>query len=454
MARHNSLLTAPIGPQLVRMTGPMALGIVAIQAFNLVDTFFIGLLGTDALAAVSFTFPVTFMVISLAMGLGAGLSASLGQALGAGNQGLAAQFTSHGLLLALLLVSLLAILGAATITPLFRWLGAGDELLPLIRDYMQIWYLTVPLLVLPMVGNAAIRATGDTHTPSLVMTVAGLVNGLLDPLLIFGLGPFPELGIRGAAIASACSWLMAMVVGLYLLRRRERLLVWPLTALRQLPGHWRQLLHVAIPASFTNMLNPVATALLLTVLAGLGTEVVAAYGAASRIEALVMIVMMALSSVLAPFISQNTGAGLHERSRQALLLAMRFAVGFQLLVFGALWLLAPLVARLFTDSPEVARHLEFYLRLVPLGYGLQGCFMLLASALNGLRVSGISLLLNGIRLFGLLLPLAWLGAGWAGEAGLFAGILLANILAGLLACLFAWQRFPWRINHPLAEKSA
>ncbi|WP_425583158.1 MATE family efflux transporter [Zobellella aerophila] len=432
------------------MTGPMTLGIVAILAFNLVDTFFIGLLGTEALAAVSFTFPVTFVVTSLAMGLGAGLSANLGQALGAGNHQQAAQFTSDGLLLSVLLVSLLAFTGAGTIEPLFRALGAGTSLIGLIHEYMLIWYLAVPMLILPMVGNAAIRATGDTRTPSLVMTVAGLVNGLLDPLLIFGLGPFPELGIRGAAIASACSWLMAMLVGMYLLQTRERLLIWRLSPLPVLCGHWRQLLHVAVPASFTNMLNPIATALLMTVLAALGTEVVAAYGAASRVEALVLIVMMALSSVLAPFISQNTGAGLHQRSRTALLLSMRFALGFQLLVFALLWLLAPLIARAFTESEAVAHHITLYLRLVPLGYGLQGCFMLLASALNGLRVSVISLMLNGLRLFGLLLPLAWLGASWSGEVGIFTGILLANMLAGLIAGLFAWRRFPSRIKHPLA----
>ena len=450
MVQHNSLLTAPIGPQLARMAGPMALGIVAIQAFNLVDIFFIGLLGTDALAAISFTFPVTFVVISLAMGLGAGLSACLGQALGAGNQQQAAQFTSHSLLLALVLVCLLAGLGATTIDPLFRMLGATDALLGLINDYMLIWYLTMPLLVLPMVGNAAIRATGDTRTPSLVMMVAGLVNGLLDPLLIFGIGPFPELGIKGAAIASACSWLMATVVGLWLLWRRERLLLWPWLRLDSVISHWRQLLQVAIPASFTNLLNPLTTAMLMVILAGLGKEVVAAYGAASRIEALMLIAMMALSSVLAPFISQNTGAGLHERSRQALLLSMRFALGFQLLVFGLLWWLAPWLARQFTDNAEVSRHLTFYLRLVPLGYGLQGCFMLLAAALNGLRVSSISLLFSGIRLFGLLLPLAWLGNRWQGEAGVFTGILVANLLAGIIAGGFAWRRFPWKINHPLA----
>src|SRR5699024_3041928 len=119
---------------------------------------------------------------------------------------------------------------------------------------MLIWYLTVPLLIIPMVGNSAIRATGDTKTPSIVMIVAGLVNGILDPLLIFGLGPFPEWGIQGAAVASACSWLMATIVGLWLLWRRERLLIWPLLVPDKLINQWRQLLAVAIPASFTNLL--------------------------------------------------------------------------------------------------------------------------------------------------------------------------------------------------------
>ncbi|NHH99564.1 MATE family efflux transporter [Oceanimonas sp. MB9] len=450
MPHTNSLLTAPIGPQLARMTGPMALGIVAIQAFNLVDTFFIGLLGTAPLAAVTFTFPVTFVVLSLAMGLSAGLSACLGQALGAGHRDQAARFTSNSLLLSLVLVLMLVALGLASLDPLFTLLGAETELMPLIHDYMVIWYAASPMLVLPMVCNAAIRATGDTRTPGLVMVVAGLVNGVLDPLLIFGLGPFPELGIRGAAIATACSWLMAMMVALYLLQHRERLLCWQWPHPGRLLAHWYQLLQVAIPASFTSVLYPVATALLMLLLADFGTETVAAFGAASRIEAVVLIVMMALSSALAPFVSQNTGAGLHQRSRHGLLLAMRFALIFQLGVFALLWWLAPWLARQFTDNAEVAALLQQYLRLVPIGYGLQGCFMLLSAALNGLRVSVISLLLNGARLFGLLLPLAWLGAGLAGAEGIFAGILLANLLTGLIACLFAWRRFPWRIRHPLS----
>lgn len=441
VTRPNPLLTAPMTSVLLRMTGPMILGIVAILAFNLVDTFFIGMLGTQALAAISFTFPVTFVVTSLAMGLGAGLSAVMGHALGQGKHEEAARITTDNLFLAVLLVTLIAVAGALTIHPLFRLLGASDALIALIYDYMLIWYLTVPMLVLPMVGNAAIRATGDTKTPSLVMTVAGLVNGVLDPLLIFGIGPFPEWGIRGAAIATSLSWLMAMLVSLYILRHREGLLRWRLSPRPQLLAHWRALLHVAVPASFTNMLNPLANAVLMTIFAGLGTEVVAAYGAASRVEALLLIVMMALSSVLAPFISQNCGAGNPARAKAALQLCMRFALLFQLAVYALTWLLAPFIADLFSDHPQVVRLIVLYLHLVPIGYGFQGMVMLLASALNGVRASSISFLFNGVRLFVFLLPGAWLGAKLGGEQGIYLGILLANLAAGTLAWWYARHRF-------------
>ncbi|HDX8403097.1 TPA: MATE family efflux transporter [Aeromonas dhakensis] len=441
VTRPNPLLTAPMTSVLLRMTGPMILGIVAILAFNLVDTFFIGMLGTQALAAISFTFPVTFVVTSLAMGLGAGLSAVMGHALGQGKHEEAARITTDNLFLAVLLVTLIAVAGALTIHPLFRLLGASDALIALIYDYMLIWYLTVPMLVLPMVGNAAIRATGDTKTPSLVMTVAGLVNGVLDPLLIFGIGPFPEWGIRGAAIATSLSWLMAMLVSLYILRHREGLLRWRLSPRPQLLAHWRALLHVAVPASFTNMLNPLANAVLMTIFAGLGTEVVAAYGAASRVEALLLIVMMALSSVLAPFISQNCGAGNPARAKAALQLCMRFALLFQLAVYALTWQLAPFIADLFSDHPQVVRLIVLYLHLVPIGYGFQGMVMLLASALNGVRASSISFLFNGVRLFVFLLPGAWLGAKLGGEQGIYLGILLANLAVGTLAWWYARHRF-------------
>ncbi|MDW1988572.1 MATE family efflux transporter, partial [Vibrio sp. 811] len=169
----------------------------------------------------------TFAVNCITMGIGMGLSTNIGRLLGQGHAPQAARFTTHGLLLAVLLVAIASSIGFATIAPLFRFLGAADDLIPLIEQYMQVWYLTIPLLVIPMAGNSAIRATGDTKTPAKIMMLAGLINGMLDPLLIFGYGPFPELGIQGAAIASAFSWLGALCGSFYVLVKREKLLAQP-----------------------------------------------------------------------------------------------------------------------------------------------------------------------------------------------------------------------------------
>lgn len=189
----HGLLSAPIPETLRKMTVPMTVGMIAILMFNLVDTFFISLLGTQALAAISYTFPVTFAVNCITMGIGMGLSTNIGRLLGQGHSTQAARFTTHGLLLAVMLVAIASSVGFITIRPLFGFLGATDDLLPLIEQYMQVWYLTIPLLVIPMAGNSAIRATGDTKTPAKIMMLAGLINGMLDPLRSSAWGLFLNL---------------------------------------------------------------------------------------------------------------------------------------------------------------------------------------------------------------------------------------------------------------------
>ena len=137
-----------------------------------------------------------------------GSTANVGRLLGQGDTRNAARFSTHGLLLAVLLVTLASTLGYFTIEPLFRRLGASDDLLPLIDQYMQVWYFTIPLLVIPMAGNSVIRSTGDTKTPAKIMMTAGLINGALYRSSIFGYGPFPEAGHsrRGHCQRSELVW--------------------------------------------------------------------------------------------------------------------------------------------------------------------------------------------------------------------------------------------------------
>lgn len=447
MQDKHGLLTGHIPDVLRQMTVPMTFGMIAILMFNLVDTFFISLLGTQALAAVSYTFPVTFAVNCITMGIGMGISTNIARLLGQGHTTDAARFSTHGLLLAVTLVALASISGLLTIEPLFLLLGAEPDLLPLIDQYMAIWYLTIPLLVIPMAGNSAIRATGDTKTPAKIMMLAGVINGVLDPLLIFGYGPFPALGIQGAAIASAFSWAGALLGSLYVLTRREKLLAKP--DLPTLRSDCQSILKIGTPAALSNAMTPLSGAILMMLLSTHGTSAVAAYGAAQRVESILILVLMSLTSALTPFMAQNLGAKNPQRGFAGLFLTMRFALIFQLGIFVMMVPLSIPISSLFSQEQAVKDLLWHYLLVVPFSYGFQGMLMMLVSGLNALHEPLKAFQWSFMRLFIFTLPCAWVGSLWYDIEGLFIGIAVGNVIGGVLAYLYALKLRSAHLSAPL-----
>ena len=194
-----AILTGPIGPVLVHMTIPMIIGISVMILYQVI-------MGTEALAAISFTFPVVHTMTNFGVGFGIGVSVILAKSIGGGDLGRARLITTYTLWLVLALGVLLAALGIATVDPLFRRLGAGADTLVLIHQYMDVWYLGSALMMFQIISNGVLRATGNTRIPSIVMVISAVLNAVLDPLLIFGPGPLPALGIRGAAIATLIAW--------------------------------------------------------------------------------------------------------------------------------------------------------------------------------------------------------------------------------------------------------
>lgn len=431
--RQRVLLHGPIGRTLIDLAAPMALGIAAIMLFNVVDTFWVGQLGARELAAMTFTFPVVAVVFSVTMGIGIGATAVIARAIGQGDGHQVRRLTTDALLLANAVVIVVALLGLLTLDPLFRALGADDVTLGLVRDYMVPWYLGVGLLVIPMIGNSAIRATGDTRTPSYVMIVAGLVNAVLDPFLIFGWGPFPRLGLTGAALSTVASYAGAFVVALWILARREKLLTFERPVIADVVASWRRIMRIGLPAGATNMLSPVAAGLLTRMVASHGELAVAAYGVGTRIEGLALIGFGALSTAMTPFVAQNLGAGDCERIRLAIRFGIKAAVAWG---GGAALLLmvsaAPL-ARVFNDQPEVVTTAVAYMVLVPVSYGTLGIAQLIGTSLNALDQPLAAAGLVATRLIVLAVPLAWIGSRLAGLEGLFGGIAVANGTIGFVA---------------------
>ena len=418
----------------------MVWGLLATMSFSAVDTYFVAQLGGDQLAAMSFTFPVIMIVTSMAIGLGAGTSSVMARLLGQKQVESAKQLAGDTLLLSLLLALLVAVVGLLTIEPLFTLLGAEPQLLPYIREYMQIWYFNTPFVLAPMAISAMMRASGNNKAMGVLMLFSALFNMVLDPLLIFGWGVFPRLEMAGAAWATLITRVCLGFMALYLVTRHLQLMTWPHKRWLELKASWKSVLHIGLPAMGTNMIIPFASGITVALVAGHGVEAVAGYGVAMRIEPVVLIAFYALSGVMGPFLGQNMAQQYRHRQLQALHSVTRFCLLFGLGLALLLWLFGDLFSGLFSDSKEVVDVAVWYLSIVPLSYGLYGLVMAVNAGFNGLGEPFPAMALSVLRVLVIYLPLALLGQWLWGVQGLFAGTLLANLITGVLAYLWISSR--------------
>ncbi|MCC5879187.1 MAG: MATE family efflux transporter [Idiomarina sp.] len=411
----------------------MIIGVATLISFNVVDTFFISLLGTEALAAIGFTFPVTFTVISLAIGLGIGTSAVIARKLGQDKDQQARHAGSSALYLAAILVAVLCVIGWLLARPIFSLLGASAEIMPLIMSYMNIWFFGAALLVMPMIGNSILRASGDTKTPSMIMALGGLLNAVFDPILIFGLGPIPAMGMQGAALASVLSWMIGFGLIIYWLVVRKKLIDPIPPSFKVFIAAAKKLLTIGLPAAGANMLTPLSMAVMTAIIASYGAPAVAGFGAGMRLESLASLVILALSMSLPPFISQNFGARRMDRVRAAYRTALFAVLALQAVVYVLLLLCLPLIQQAFAREDEVAQVLAWFIWIMPLGYGVQGWVILTNSAMNALHLPLRALTLSVVRLFALFVPLSYIGSLLGGLPGLFIGGVIANVITAALA---------------------
>ena len=423
-----NLLTDPIGSCLTKLTVPMMFGILAIFFFQLADSYFIGKLGVGPLAAIGFIFPVTYIVLNVGIGLGIGTASVVSRLIGAGEPETARVVAGHSLALSTLAIVSIGLIGHATITPLFSAMGASAEVLSAIRAYMSVWFLSCGLLVIPMVGNSIIRATGDTTTPGLIMVLAALLNIGLDPLFIFGF----DLGIRGAAWATVVAWVLILIMGLWVLLYRDRLVAWSWDP-NTLFSNWKTVGQIALPASLTTMLQPIAGILLMGMISAFGPEAVAGIGVGFRLEPILLLVAISLSTTLPGLIGQNWGAKQLTRVATAIRYSQWFCIGFQLVVYAGVVLWATPIATLFSRDPVVIAATTWVLRILALTYGFEGVVMVTSTFFNTihrpLSASGIAI----VRLFGLMLPLAYWLQTIDGVRGIVIGMAIANIVSGLLS---------------------
>jgi putative MATE family efflux protein len=447
-----TLTDGPVGGHLVAMTVPVLLGIMTMMGQALIDAWFLGRVGDRALAAHAFSFPILMIVTSVAIGLGAGTSSVVARAIGAGDHRRARRLATDSLLLSFLITAAVSLLGIVTIDPLFRLLGAPQDMIPMIRGFMIILYSGVPFVVVGMVGMASMRATGDTRLPGKLMIFGSILNVVLDPILIFGVGPIPALGLNGAAMAALLARGAIFVGAMYLLRGRLNMVSFNKPVADELRKSWREILHVGLPAAGTNAIVPIGAAMITAMIARYGPEAVAGFGVANRIESMTLVVFYAMSAIIGPFVGQNLSAGKELRILQALRLCMLFCIASGLLIAAVLAALSSFLPSLFSSSADVIQIASLYLWIAPISYGAYGMVMVMNASFNGLGQPLPAVGISVGRIVVLYLPLATMGMLFFDARGIFAAFTVANIISGIVAYQWAKAAVHQRIARE-SEKS-
>jgi putative MATE family efflux protein len=427
-----------VGSHLRSLALPLAWGMFAMTSFAVADTFFISRLGTQYLAALGFCLPVLAFFMGLIFGLSVGTTSVVARVYGEGDFRKVQRLATDAMTLTIILMIAGSALGFAIIDPVFALMGAKPELMPLIRGYMKIWYCGLPFVGVMLMGNACIRATGDTKFVSRMMTLFAVINVVFDPFLIFGIGPFPEMKLMGAAATHVFANYLTCMISAYVLIFRRRMWRPRVVFHPGLIDSWKRVLHVAVPSVFANQIGPVSAAVITWMAASFGKEAVAALGVSMRIESVATILFYATGAGVSIFTGQNFGAGNYGRIKEAVAAGSRYAIAWGLVSASILWGLAEQIPPLFDSNPHVVHFTAQFLRWVPISYGAMGTMVISNAALNGMgrpMPATVLILLKAIIIY---IPLAYLLQKYFGFAGILMALSATNFIVGFISYL--WNR--------------
>ena len=438
------LVSGSIPRHLVSQTLPAVIGVAAIMSIGIVDAYFIGQLGREELAAISFIFPVSVAITSLGVGVMVGINSVVARALGEGDFDRAAQRANFGIVFACAAGLLMGLALWLLIDPIFAAMNAPANLMPLIRDYMVPYAIGFPLSFAIMGFNGVLRGQGEAKRTSTVSLTYAAANWVLDPLLITGALGFEGFGIAGAAYATTIGWGIGVLTALFLLRGTALPLNLGLLKKCSLIDPAKAIIRVGLPAAFSNAINPLGLSILTARVALEGEAAVAGFGAAGRLQSFVIVPLLGLSGAIGAIVGQNWGAGRHDRAREATYYAAAFCIGWGLLIAVAMMAAGESFAQIFTDDPAVIAEFALYLQIAAWGYAGFGLLIVGNGIMNAVDKAGFALVQSVARVFLVMLPVALILQPGMGSSAIYTAELAANLFGAgsavvLVRYIFAKQ---------------
>ncbi len=433
---------------LANLAWPIILANILQTAYQLIDTFWLGRLGANAVAAVSISFPILFLILSLGAGLTLAGTVIVSQYKGAENQDQVNYSSSQTVFVIFFISVLLAIVGYFSSEPLMKLIGAGPEILSDSVSYFQVSSFGFIFLFMFYVFQSLMRGIGNVLLPMYIVLATVFLNLILDPLFIFGLGPIPGFGVAGAAVASVITQGLSALTGLVILFRGNKGIKINFSRMKFDFPWTRKMFKIGIPSSIEMSTRAAGMTVMVMLVTSFGSEVVAAYGIGSRILSLIVVPALGFAMATTTLVGQNIGAGKIKRAERIGNLSTKIAffgltaVGLLLFVFAE-----PITAFFVPNDPSVIRDGSLFIKIMAPSFGVLGVQQVLNGVFNGAGFTKASLLISVFALWIIRFPTAFVLSNNTDLS--FEGIWWAFPISNLIAAIVAFAYYKmgyWKLR--------
>ena len=439
--------TGPVGRALGLLAIPMMLEMSMEAVFAVVDIAFVARLGTDAIAAVGITEALVTVLYAVAVGLGMGITAMVSRRIGARKIDEAASVTGQAIWLGALLSIVIGVAGVIFAADMLRLVGASDSVVQTGAGYTAVLLGGAFSILYLFLLNAAFRGAGDAGIALRSLWVANGLNIILDPCFIFGLGPFPEMGVTGAAVATTIGRGAGVLYQLWYLFDGRGRLKFHLRHMRVVPRLIRRMILISIGGVGQFLIATSSWIIVMGIIAMYGSKAVAAYTIALRMLEFVWLPAWGLGNAAATLVGQNLGAGQPGRAEASAWRAVKYNFVFMTLIGFSLLAAAPVITGWFSSDPDVISIGTTCLRILGIGFPLYAIGLILTQSLNGAGDTFTPTVINFICFWVLQIPLAyWLATQLAaGPTGVFIAIVVSETLVTLLS-IYVFRRGNWKLH--------
>ncbi len=415
--------------------------------FVIVDIFFVSKLGADSVATVGLTESIITLVYAISLGLATATTSMVSRRIGEKNNKTASDTAFQAIITGIAVSLLIAVPGALFSRELLEIMGASDEITRNLSGYTRIMLGGNSVIMLLFIINAIFRSAGDAAVAMKVLWIGNLINIILDPCFIFGLGPFPELGVKGAAIATTTGRGIAVLYQFWLLLFGNKRIRLKAVNFKINPGIIVRLIKLSLGSIGQNLIGTSSWIALVRIISIFGSEIVAGYTIAIRIISFTLLPSWGISNAASTIVGQNLGAGKPDRAERAVMVTGYINM-ILLGIVGFILVIAPVTfIRVFVHEPNLVKAGAECLRIISIGFIAYGFGMVMVNSFNGAGDTTTPLKINIFAFWMFEIPLAWILSMKSGmnEQGVYTAIVIAESLMTITAWLI-FRQGRWKLK--------